>query len=403
MTKLIVPLLLTLAALTGCVHRPPPGLFFPLGVWYEGGVGNARDNVLPEDPDAAAPIYENNFTDIASHGINVIVVPNSPPSHHRLVLDGAQRHGLKVILELGLDGGPIGAMIRGQQPMDDALIRKTFDEVVAPIKNHPALMRVQLLDEPADDAFGRYAHVADMLRQYNKRTPAFCCLTGGANGGAFLQQTKSSVVAFDFYPIAPGNKPNDPKPLAAFAECARRFADWAQQNRAACWPVVQCEEITGALRFPTPPEMRCLTYLSLATGGRGLFWFLYQTEHVSKDQLMSGLVDRDFKARPLWHEVAHLTKELRPLLPTLSRLHPDRNTGINVSAGVAYALRDSSKHLYVFVVNTDSKHPAKIEVSVPGKSVTRVDLKKVHWVAKDGAVWWREHIDPATGVLYSIR
>jgi hypothetical protein len=51
--------------------------FFPLGLWYEGGVGAARDNVLPADPAAAAPIYDKNFADIAAHGVNVIAVPNS--------------------------------------------------------------------------------------------------------------------------------------------------------------------------------------------------------------------------------------------------------------------------------------------------------------------------------------
>src|SRR5690242_14918133 len=77
--------------------------FFPLGVWYEGGVGNVRDNVLPTDPKEAAAVYDKNFADIAAHGVNVFVIPNSPPEHHQFVLDTAQKHNLKVILELGLD------------------------------------------------------------------------------------------------------------------------------------------------------------------------------------------------------------------------------------------------------------------------------------------------------------
>src|SRR3954447_8421586 len=126
--------------------------FSPLGLWYEGGVGAARDNVLPADPAAAAAVYEKNFADIAAHGINLIVVPNSPPDHHKLVLDTAQKHGLKVILELGLDGGPFGHMIRGARPMDDGVIRQTLESVLKPVEDHPALLRVQLLDEPPDDA-----------------------------------------------------------------------------------------------------------------------------------------------------------------------------------------------------------------------------------------------------------
>src|SRR5438477_6873416 len=133
--------------------------FFPLGIWYEGGVGDARDNVLPADPAKAAEVYEKNFADIAAHGINVMTIPNSPPDHHKIVLDAAQKHGLKVILELGLDGGPFGHMIRGDRPMDDAVVRQTLEKVLGPIKDHPALLRVQLLDEPPDGSFERYGHI----------------------------------------------------------------------------------------------------------------------------------------------------------------------------------------------------------------------------------------------------
>src|SRR5688572_4499216 len=110
--------------------------FFPLGLWYEGGVGDARDNVLPADPAAAAPIYEKNFADIAAHGINVVTIPNSPPPHHKVVLDTAQKHGLKIILELDLDGGELGHMIRGGMPLDEKRARAFLEENLGPIKDH---------------------------------------------------------------------------------------------------------------------------------------------------------------------------------------------------------------------------------------------------------------------------
>src|SRR5829696_4510392 len=124
--------------------------FFPLGLWYEGGVGDARDNVLPADPAAAAPIYEKHFADIAAHDINVVTIPNSPPPHHKIVLDTAHKHGLKVILELDLDGGELGHMIRGSMPLDEKLARDVLAKKLGPIKDHPALWRVQLIDEPTD-------------------------------------------------------------------------------------------------------------------------------------------------------------------------------------------------------------------------------------------------------------
>jgi hypothetical protein len=304
------------AGSAGAQEKP----FFPLGVWYEGGVGDARDNVVPNDPSQAGPIYDKSFADIAAHGINVFVIPNSPPDHHKLVLDTAQKHGLKVILELGLDGGPLGHMIRGQRPMEDAAIARTLQKVLAPVKDHPALLRVQLLDEPPDDSFARYGIIADAVRQFSPRTQPFCCLVGGADGEKFLAESKSDVIAFDSYPIHVRTEEGEAKPLNDFAAHALRFTRWAEKHNAGSWAVVQCHAITGNLRFPTPAEVRCMTWSALANGSKGVFWFLYQSEHVGPQTMMDGLVDRDLNPRPLWDEVAKLTKQIGPVTEALARI-----------------------------------------------------------------------------------
>lgn len=406
--KRMALVVLTLLAAVGCTHRAPGGkTFFPLGLWYEGGVGNARDNVLPEDPMAAAPIYDANFADIAAHGINVITVPNSPPAHHKIVLDAAQRHKLKVILELGLDGGPFGYMIRGQQPVDPVLTQATIDSTLKPIRNHPALLRVQLLDEPPEDAFERYAQVAAAVLQASPRAGPFCCLVGMANGEAFLKATKSDLVAFDMYPFGEGAKTSVEELLGDFAMYAQRFSDWAAAAYADSWAVIQCHEITGQLRFPTEAEMRCMTYSALATGNRGVFWFLYQTESVGKDTIMSGLVDREFKARPLWDEVARLTKEIRPLTPILATLRPDHGTAVE-STGHAFALRDRNGKLYVWVVNFDTVNDQRIETKLPfGKTAKRMGgsngWSNIYKARGKAPLTWRETLPPGGGALYRIK
>src|SRR4051812_29703869 len=146
---------------------------FPLGVWYEGGVGSARGDLISPDPAVAAKMYDRDFADIAAHGIDTVVVPNTPPDHHKVLLDAADKHGLKLIIELGFEGEPLGPMIRGNTPVDDALIAKAFDERLKPVANHPALRAVQLLDEPAPDAFERYANIADALRKYDSSKRPF--------------------------------------------------------------------------------------------------------------------------------------------------------------------------------------------------------------------------------------
>src|SRR3982751_6268697 len=77
---------------------------FPMGVWYEGAVGKLRNDLIPEDPAEAAKMYDRDFADISAHGVNVVVVPNTPPPHHKVLLDAASKHRLNIIMELGYEG-----------------------------------------------------------------------------------------------------------------------------------------------------------------------------------------------------------------------------------------------------------------------------------------------------------
>src|SRR4051794_24993462 len=76
---------------------------FPMGVWYEGAVGPARHDLIPADPTEAAKMYQRDFADIAAHGLNLAVVPNTPANHHKVLLDAAQASGVKLIIELGYE------------------------------------------------------------------------------------------------------------------------------------------------------------------------------------------------------------------------------------------------------------------------------------------------------------
>ena len=381
--------------------------FFPLGLWYEGGVGDARDNVLPADPVAAAPIYDKSFSDIAAHGINVIAVPNSPPPHHKILLDTAHKHGLKVILELDLDGGELGHMIRGSIPLDEKLARDVLEKKLAPIKDHPALWRVQLIDEPTD--FEKFAKIAAITRQFDPDSKPFCCLIGDVDGAAFLRRSKSDVIAFDVYPYGVTNKPGDPRPLQHFAQYALRFADWAEANEppADAWAVLQCHAITGGLRFPTEAEVRAMTYTALAAGHRGLFWFLYQTERLNKDQVMSGLVERDFKPRPLWNFLPSLIAEIEPLAPTLSNLRPDRFAKFQVTHGVGHALRDRADNtLYLFILNPDTREARTAHVIMPlrnGEITALPEEEKVDVPGLGGTIAWEISLPPGGGKLFRVR
>ena len=133
--KLCICLMLTLACTT--LAADPQ---FPIGVWYEGGVGAFRQNVIPDDLAKASAMYDRDFADIAAHGVNVVVVPNTPPAHHKALLEAAEKHKLNLIIELDAEGGDIGAMVRGQIPLDEQRVQRSLDSLLAPIQKSPAIL-----------------------------------------------------------------------------------------------------------------------------------------------------------------------------------------------------------------------------------------------------------------------
>ena len=93
-----------------------------------------------------------------------------------------------------------------------------------------------------------------------------------------------------------------------------------------------------------------MTWSALAEGNHGVFWFLYQSQAVGQ-AMMDGLVDRQFKSRPLWDEVAKLTKQLTPLTPILADLHNPQEVKQADPNLLVRSLTDSKGARYQIVVN----------------------------------------------------
>jgi hypothetical protein len=409
--KSIVLLALALTvSLSALAQATTPAEEFALGIWYEGGVGAARQNTIPEDPAEAAKLYDKTFKDIAAHNIKIVVVPNSPPEHQKLVLDTAQKHGLKVIIETGLDGGEIGAMIRGSKPMDKAVVQKVFDEIIKPIVDHPALLRIQLLDEPEPKAYGRYKEIADQLKPLMPNVPVFCCLASAGKTAEFLRETGENLVAFDAYTISVNTPKGDIKAMEQYAWHARKSALDAKKVGAKSWAVIQCHSITNVHRYPTPSEIRCEAYLSAATGNKGVFWFLYQSQFFDPEHktAMRGLVNEKYKADNRWADVAKVAAELQKLGPTLMDLAPADDEPIKDDDVRIYRLTDSKGANYLFAVNLNTlkTQPAHLKYDASaGKPVVKVVALPSNAeipVGTDGNAKWDDNLAPGSGSLFRI-
>jgi hypothetical protein len=372
-----------------------------LGVWYEGGVGAFRQDLIPADPLQAEPLYLRNFKDIAAHGIQVVVAPNSPSEHHKTILDSARKAGVKLILELGPEGGELGAIIRGNTPIDTKAISAAVTKRLTPIAAHPALQRVQLLDEPWPEIFDRYAKVAELVKPTK---PPFTCLIESGGFDAFLTKTKSDVVAFDCYPLAVNTPVGDPAALGKFKRVALEATRIAGGHDSDVWAVVQCHSITGGLRMPTEAELRWMTHTSLAAGCKGVFWFLYQTEWLNKDRTISmdGLVDPQYRERPLWAEIGRLARQIRLMQSTLAALQP-----LGIAKGVAsngdvYELTNDKKERFFYVVNPSVQSMRIVDLRFEANPPARLEAiplgRKVDF--EEGA--FRTRLEPGEGALLRV-
>ena len=91
MKQLCILIMAAFLSLSAVAQSTQPSDEIALGIWYEGGIGALRQNLIPEDPAQAARMYNKDFKDIAAHGIRIVVVPNTPPAHHKVLLDAAEK------------------------------------------------------------------------------------------------------------------------------------------------------------------------------------------------------------------------------------------------------------------------------------------------------------------------
>lgn len=387
------------------------GSFFPIGVWYEGGVGAYRNDLIPADPRLAAKEYERDFADMAAHGINIAVVPNTQPDHHKVLLDAAAENGVKLIVELDKNGGELGEMVRGGLPVSSENETKVLDAKLKPILKHHALWGVQILDEPANGTYDRYRDVQTSLESYAPNKLPFCCLAGVGNVEAFLEQAKPPVVAFDCYPVSVHNPVGDPGPMLGFEGAALSASKAGLKNKTPVWAVLQCHSITGYHRFPTPAEIRCMSYLSLAVGCKGIYYFLYQTEYwnKAKNEVMGGLVDQNFKGDERWAEIGKLAREIRKLAPTLEELQLAPEAAITANTSV-HVLNDAAGHVYVFAVNTDTLKARQVTVRLDlpdgSRSAEVVNQRSGKVILADriaNKLIWSDTLAPGDGALYLIK
>ncbi len=249
-------LLLLLLLASGCASPRPPAVF-PIGLY----------GAPPEK-----------FAELRALGFNTFVAEATPES-----LAAAQQAGARI---LAFGGGDPN--LRPFSIHRDKL--RQFDR-------HPALLGWYTIDEPDRRQVGSgTVALGNRLVRRTARKPTALAVSTGAGAARYRQVTDLLLV--DLYPI----------PWTT----VQQFADEMRTARLGSGPagfhaVLQAfdwshypEQIRteAPLRPPTEAELRCMAYLALIEGARGLYFYTWQ-----------GRTWR-LAESPLWPAVSRLVNEL---------------------------------------------------------------------------------------------
>ncbi|MDI9582667.1 MAG: FlgD immunoglobulin-like domain containing protein [Acidobacteriota bacterium] len=343
-------------------HRWPPisyqvEPFFPVGVWFEGSPAMAG---YPDDPAGAHSYFLRCFKDMAAHGFNCAAVPNCPETLWEPLLQAADQAGIRIVLEVG----PLVQLVSQNTPVSEAEVFDAVSAVVGKIGKYDSLLRYQIRDEPPRELIGNWILVQRALAAFDPKRPAFSCFCHPDSLARVSAETTLAEAVFDIYPHHKGTPLNT---LGGFESGMRTFTQASGDNPR--WVVLQAFAVPGDShwRYPTPEELKAVTWLSLASGVRGVFYFIYQY----MPTYLHGMVDYDGTPRPIYEPCAELASKLTKLSPLLMSLKPGRPVDAEGDAHVS-GFRDATGKLVLIIASARPDREVAVTVKIGGPWVDAI-------------------------------
>lgn len=284
-------------------------------------------------------------------------------------LDAAHKNGLKAL---------IGLYRPDVEQMD---FRRSIERIRR-YRDHPALLAWHVMDEPNWDRVDKeclgipidgkpgkeYMPAAyRLLKRYDPHHPVTTVTVNHHQMAQFMPSV--DIMQTDYYCIPPFPQ------SSYFGTGFLGIKLWVQRSREASggskpfWFVCEAWDYgvdkakdEPALkipvewqRFPTPRELRTMTYTAIAAGARGI---LYYALHLLTDEAGTRGGDR----KKYWNWLASVTRELHQLQPVLTADTPEM---LQDSDHVVSLVKSDGKDLYVIAANYE-RQPTKTVIYVPG-------------------------------------
>lgn len=311
--------------------------FFPIG-WYFGPGPTAKDFRAHIDRVAIS-----SFNTIMCYGINAGGLDKV-----RAYLDYLQERNIKIIYS-------VKDVYAGTKYFREPVLGFRGEEniirnIVAAFRDHPAVLGWYLNDELPLSMRDRLEGRQRLVTGLDPNHPTWAVLYQVNELYGYLGT--ADVLGTDPYPIPT-------KPVTMASEWARKTSGVSGGHRPV-WMVPQAFDWSHygkgrPGRFPTPAELRVMTYLCLIHGADGLIYYCYHD--LLRDR-------QSFEKN--WADMAAVAREVDWLEPALVSCAKPEIPEVRADAGVEWSARsDDANRTYIMMANPDPEKPAKVHVRLP--------------------------------------
>ena len=360
------------------------------------------------------------YQEIADCGFNVaqtvwMISGGASEADNKKVLDFCREVGLKVIV------WDRRVWDRRTMPhkSDGLAFAKNLDAVVASYSRHPALTGYMLTDEPCAKQFSELSAVTHgLLKRDPERLPFVNLLPNYADKRQmgtddyeeyvrrYIETVKPKLVSWDHYALMRnGERPSYFENLEIVSRLCRE----------ARLPFVQTilSVPHGGYRNPSEADLRWQVYTSLCYGAKGILYFTYWTDTVSKGGYHNAIIDENKHRSEKYAFIRKLNRKMKMLAPTLLKLQglrvahtepiPPEASGLDKHFPVAKAeggplalgwLHDGQRRDYLFVVNRSFTEPSE-----PFLVFLREKVRQVVEISQDSGLPIKADFDSATSLL----
>jgi hypothetical protein len=316
---------------------------FPIGFY----------STLPED-----------FKRFSQDGFNTVLTYTSDVEACARMAEQATEAGLNLI---------VSALQPAREKRDAEHVRSAAERLAG----IPGLLGYYLCDEPTPSRVGQTPEDMRWLyQQAVKEDPGHLTCTVFCVPSEFgLYADTTDVYLVDPYPTH-RDREADLTMVARWVDAARE----ALRDRKPVWLVPQAFDHLlgpGTYRMPTVEEQRCMTYLGLVHGAKGVLWFVYtgfciHSEEVAKQKglapgeaawVFRGTIPQCFPLR--YEGMKHIVREVTELAPVLLAEDPEQAQEVRQGAEAVHTLlKAQGDQRYLFAVNTEDA-PVEFACTLP--------------------------------------